>query len=94
MRSPVRFATAWVKCLVLCADNQSGLLAIAERSTGTSALYRGDWQPRWSRHILQKNQLSLWSKVFAGFYRRALRSILTRLHLGELDSSEVLWPGL
>ena len=40
MRSRVRFATAWVKCLVLCVSNQSGLLAIAERTTGTSAACR------------------------------------------------------
>jgi hypothetical protein len=37
IRSPVRFATACVKCLVLCVSNQSGLLNMAERSTGTSA---------------------------------------------------------
>ena len=37
IRSPVRFATACVKCLVLCVSNQSGLLDMAERSTGTSA---------------------------------------------------------
>ena len=37
IRSPVRFATACVKCLVVCVSNQSGLLAIAERRTGTSA---------------------------------------------------------
>ena len=40
MRTPVRFATAWVKCLVLCVSNQSGLLATEERSTGTSAACR------------------------------------------------------
>jgi hypothetical protein len=37
IRIPVRFATASVKCLVLWVNGQSGLLAIAERSTGTSA---------------------------------------------------------
>jgi integrase len=37
IRSPVRFATACVKCLVLCVSNQSGLLDMAERSAGTSA---------------------------------------------------------
>jgi len=40
MRTPVRFATAWVKCLLLCVSNQSGLLTIAERSMGTSAACR------------------------------------------------------
>lgn len=40
MRRPVRFATAWVKCLMLCVSNQSGLLAIAERRMGTSAACR------------------------------------------------------
>ena len=40
MRSPVRFATAWLKCLVLCVNNQSGPPAIAERSMGTSAACR------------------------------------------------------
>ena len=37
IRRPVRRATAGVKCLVLCVMNQSGRLAIAESSTGTSA---------------------------------------------------------
>jgi hypothetical protein len=33
----VRWAAALVKCLVLCVSSQSGLLAIAERSTGTAS---------------------------------------------------------
>ena len=37
IRCPVRLATACVKCFVLCVSNQSGLLDMAERSTGTSA---------------------------------------------------------
>src|SRR6266536_968901 len=44
IRSPVRFATACVKCLVLCVSNQSGLLAIAERRTGTSAACLIRWR--------------------------------------------------
>ena len=38
MRRPARFATAWVKCFLLCVNSQSGLLAIAERSMGTSSI--------------------------------------------------------
>ena len=37
MRNDVHWATAWVKCLALCVSSQSGLLAIAERSTGTAS---------------------------------------------------------
>ncbi len=37
MRSSARWATAFVKCLVLWVSSQSGLLAIADKSTGTSA---------------------------------------------------------
>lgn len=40
MRNPVRRATALVKCLVLFVSNQSGLLAMADNSTGTSAACR------------------------------------------------------
>ena len=40
MRTPVRLATARVKCLVLCVSSQSGLLVIAERSSGTSGACR------------------------------------------------------
>ena len=36
IRKPVRFATAGVKCLVLCVRSQSGRLAMAESSTGAS----------------------------------------------------------
>ena len=35
MRSPVRFATDWIKCLVLGVSNQSGLPPLAERSLST-----------------------------------------------------------
>ena len=37
MRNDVRWATALVKCLVLCVSSQSGLLAIAESGTGTAS---------------------------------------------------------
>jgi hypothetical protein len=37
MRSDVRWATVLVKCLVLWVSSQSGLLAIADNRTGTSA---------------------------------------------------------
>ena len=40
MRTPIRLATARVKCFVLCVSSQSGLLSMAERSTGTSAAWR------------------------------------------------------
>jgi len=40
MRSDVRRATAFVKSLVLWVSSQSGLLVIADRSTGTSAAWR------------------------------------------------------
>ena len=46
MRNPVRIATARLKRLVLCVSNQSGALAIADRSTGTSAACRMMWRPR------------------------------------------------
>src|SRR6202167_2568020 len=35
-----RLATAGVKCLMLWVSSQSGLLAMADRSTGTSASWR------------------------------------------------------
>lgn len=37
MRNEARRATAFVKCFLLCVSNQSGLLAIADSKTGTSA---------------------------------------------------------
>ena len=40
MRSPVRAATAGVKCAVLCVSSQSGWLCMAESTTGTSAAWR------------------------------------------------------
>src|SRR5437870_8558790 len=40
MRSDVRRATAFVKCLGLWVRSQSGLLAMVDRSTGTSAAWR------------------------------------------------------
>ena len=40
MRSEVRCATAFVKSFVLWVSNQSALLAMADKSTGTSALCR------------------------------------------------------
>src|ERR1700730_2774718 len=40
MRSELRCATAFVKCFVLWVSNQSALLAMADKSTGTSALCR------------------------------------------------------
>ena len=40
MRSPVRVATAELKCAVLCVSSQSGWLCMAESKTGTSAACR------------------------------------------------------
>ena len=37
MRNDVGWATALVKCLVLCVSSQSGLLAITESGTGTAS---------------------------------------------------------
>ncbi|MGC2707043.1 MAG: hypothetical protein WA361_21185 [Candidatus Acidiferrales bacterium] len=44
IRNPVLVATSGVKCLVLCVNNQSGVLAIAESNTGTSAACRMMWR--------------------------------------------------
>jgi len=47
IRSPVRFATVSLKCLVLWVRSQSGRLSKADSSTGTTGAWRIKW--RWAR---------------------------------------------
>ena len=63
MRRAARFATAGVKCLMLWVSSQSGLLLMAESSTGTSAAWRIRWRFSRTRVGLGLGTSSGWVSV-------------------------------